>query len=388
MKNAGWIKLYRSYKNWKYYNKIKYRIVWEEMLLSASYQKSIKNNVVINEGDLIFSYRSWEKKFENFDMKINIRSLRTIISNLEKEKQIEVKKYIKENLTIISIKNYQEYQQKHDKCKAESDTPFSTPAPQKVTHLRDKTVTPSSTPNDTPLNNDSFNASADVNQLSFLPDSDEGQALSTPNDRKRHTIDGKTTRKTTLLKEEKKIKENKEKRKDNTKASKKEANIKKDKFLNEISRPIIKHLSDTKGNKNGKTFSADDPSTIRLLKALIARNYAVKDIMNVITYLEKEWRFKTYPDGKKAMRYFRPETIFNLTKFESYYCDMSYNMVNPDDDADARIRRAIEDEKEKEDQEIKKRYELNKKEVEEIINLEAKGINNIIGEGKFQGDLF
>lgn len=108
--NVGWIKIHRVIKEWKYFRDCKYLTVWLSMLMDANFAEQEFEGVTIERGELIFTFRTWVKRFKDFKPPITKQNLETIIKNLEKTGCIAVRHITKKKITVVKILNYAEFQ--------------------------------------------------------------------------------------------------------------------------------------------------------------------------------------------------------------------------------------------------------------------------------------
>lgn len=73
---------------------------------------------------------------------------------------------------------------------------------------------------------------------------------------------------------------------------------------------IIEYLN----SKTGRRFSTKNSSNVKLIKSRLKEGYTVEDCMGVIDTMVLKWG-----SDKKMRYYLRPETLFNSTKFQTYY---------------------------------------------------------------------
>lgn len=76
---------------------------------------------------------------------------------------------------------------------------------------------------------------------------------------------------------------------------------------------LIKEIIDYLNTKLGSKYRYDNTRTNKMLNARL-KNYSVEDIKKVIDFKYNEWS-----NDKVMSKYLRPETLFNETKFESYF---------------------------------------------------------------------
>ncbi len=65
--------------------------------------------------------------------------------------------------------------------------------------------------------------------------------------------------------------------------------------------------------KTGKRYSAKSVSTKRLIRSRLRDGYSKDDLKGVIETMANQWMYT------KMEYYLRPETLFNETKFQTYY---------------------------------------------------------------------
>jgi len=73
---------------------------------------------------------------------------------------------------------------------------------------------------------------------------------------------------------------------------------------------VIEYLN----KRTGKRFSTKAQSTRKFIKARLKDGYSVEECKGVIDVMTAKWG-----NDKKMRFYLRPETLFNETKFQSYY---------------------------------------------------------------------
>ena len=74
---------------------------------------------------------------------------------------------------------------------------------------------------------------------------------------------------------------------------------------------IIAHLNEILGLKNPKGFKDTNQQTLKLLNARL-KDYTKGDVIAVIDIMAKKWL------GTEWQMFLRPQTLFNVNKFESY----------------------------------------------------------------------
>lgn len=73
---------------------------------------------------------------------------------------------------------------------------------------------------------------------------------------------------------------------------------------------IIEYLN----NKTNRRFSTKNSSNVKLIKSRLKEGYSVEDCIGVIDTMVLKWG-----RDNKMRYYLRPETLFNQTKFQTYY---------------------------------------------------------------------
>jgi hypothetical protein len=103
IKMNGWIKLYRKFKEWEWYNDSHMVHLFIHLLLSANKESNNWHGITIDRGQLITGLNSLSSQTG-----ISIRSLRTCLERLKSTGELTIKTTNK--FSIISILNYDAYQ--------------------------------------------------------------------------------------------------------------------------------------------------------------------------------------------------------------------------------------------------------------------------------------
>lgn len=101
---TGWIKLYRSFISWEWFEVPNMVTVFIYCLLKANHKDKSWRGIEIKKGSFITSYETMSK-----ETNLSIQSIRTCLKHLEKTKEIN-KQSNKQN-TLITICKYGTYQQ-------------------------------------------------------------------------------------------------------------------------------------------------------------------------------------------------------------------------------------------------------------------------------------
>lgn len=110
-KNCEWIKFYL---NDDFLDDLKLQRVWISILKKVR----LSDQYGLNEGDLIFNYRSWAREFQKCRPKITIQNLRTIIKKLVNIGEITIKVFGPKNkqVSVVTVLNYHLYKEALDLC--------------------------------------------------------------------------------------------------------------------------------------------------------------------------------------------------------------------------------------------------------------------------------
>jgi hypothetical protein len=99
----GWIKIYRKFAEWEWFEDSHMVHLFIYLLLSANHEEGTWRGIIIKRGQLITGLNSLNKK-----TKISIRILRTCLDRLKKTKEIDIQTTNK--YSIITICNFECYQ--------------------------------------------------------------------------------------------------------------------------------------------------------------------------------------------------------------------------------------------------------------------------------------
>ena len=107
----GWIKLYRNVTNWRLYENDFMFKFFVTLLANANVYEKKWNGTTIKRGQILTSISHLSRQFNK-----TTRQIRTALDNMEGE---EIEITTTNRFTIISIKNYESYQ---DICQTECQT--------------------------------------------------------------------------------------------------------------------------------------------------------------------------------------------------------------------------------------------------------------------------
>lgn len=103
MITGGWIKLDRNILKWRWYLDTKTMALWIYLLLQANYEDRDFRNITVKRGELVASIKRMSE-----ETGLSIQSVRTALSHLEETG--EITRYQHGKITVISIPNYERYQ--------------------------------------------------------------------------------------------------------------------------------------------------------------------------------------------------------------------------------------------------------------------------------------
>ena len=315
--SVGWIKVHRVIKDWKYFRDGKYLTVWLSMLMDANFAPQEFEGVTIDRGELVFTYRTWEKKYKDFKPAITLRNLRTILGNLEKNGDIVVRHITDKKITVVKIVNYDRYQG-HDELHE------SQRKPTQLTREFD-TVRPESDIIEPKIDTVAEEEStAQISVIKEVESTDYCAAFENrhSNDQNRHSNDQNrhsNDQEPPLLKE-------------CFKESKNTTNIKSHPDglpadVESFIKDVIDHLNKTTGHK--RTYTAKD--TVKYLKLIFESGGTREDCYKVIDVKSKQWDGIKFNGKTEASVFLRPKTLFHPDKFEDYLIDANNYYKVPND---------------------------------------------------------
>ncbi len=100
----GYIKLYRKMLEWGWYDDTNTKVVFLHLLLTANYKDTEWHGIPLKRGDVVTSIHQLAT-----DLKLSDQNVRTALSHLKLTDEITSKPHKK--FSIISIKNYNQYQE-------------------------------------------------------------------------------------------------------------------------------------------------------------------------------------------------------------------------------------------------------------------------------------
>lgn len=103
MKMTGYIKLYRQFKNWEWYNDINTKVLFLEILLSVCYTDTNYQGLKISKGQLLTTISELAVKTN-----LSVQNVRTSIKRLKSTNEITTQ--VTSKGTLISVTNWGKYQ--------------------------------------------------------------------------------------------------------------------------------------------------------------------------------------------------------------------------------------------------------------------------------------
>jgi len=99
----SWIKLFRKFREWEWYDDVNTKAVFLDFILNASYEDKKWKGFDIKKGQLVIGRKELSKR-----LGISEQSIRTSITRLKSTNEITIKSTNK--FSIISVVNYEKYQ--------------------------------------------------------------------------------------------------------------------------------------------------------------------------------------------------------------------------------------------------------------------------------------
>lgn len=112
----GWIKLFRTILHWEWYKDSKTLHVFIHLLLIANHEDRRWRGFLVRRGCVITSYRKI-----SMATGVSVRSVRTALNRLQSTQELTAKTTNK--FTLISIRNYDRYQEVFSTTDTQNDTP-------------------------------------------------------------------------------------------------------------------------------------------------------------------------------------------------------------------------------------------------------------------------
>ena len=100
---SGWIKIFRSFKNWEWYKDSKMVHLFIHLLISANHKDKKWQGILIKRGQILTGRKELSKQ-----LKISEQSIRTCLNKLKSTNELTIESNNK--YSLITINNYNIYQ--------------------------------------------------------------------------------------------------------------------------------------------------------------------------------------------------------------------------------------------------------------------------------------
>jgi hypothetical protein len=120
MLESGYIRLYRSLLSWEWYTDTNTKAAFLHLILTANWEPKKWKGITIKRGQRVVSYASLSS-----ELKISVKSVRTALDHLRQTGEVAI--LSTHEYSVITIKNYDLYQQGADQTASEGQTPSETP---------------------------------------------------------------------------------------------------------------------------------------------------------------------------------------------------------------------------------------------------------------------
>jgi hypothetical protein len=104
MKMESWIKLFRKFKQWGWYQDTNVKVIFIELLLSANFEDKEWKGITIKRGELITSIGHLSR-----EVNLTTKQTRTALNKLKTTNEVAIKTTNK--YTLVTINNYNKYQE-------------------------------------------------------------------------------------------------------------------------------------------------------------------------------------------------------------------------------------------------------------------------------------
>lgn len=105
---TGWVKIHRKFSDWGWRSKPEMVSLFLHILVEANYEDSIWRGITLHRGQCVFGRLTWSK-----ELGISEQTIRTCMERLKSTNEITIESTNK--YSIITIVNYEEYQQQEEK---------------------------------------------------------------------------------------------------------------------------------------------------------------------------------------------------------------------------------------------------------------------------------
>ena len=120
--SESWIKLFRKFREWEWYQDSNVKDVFLEILLTANYEDKRWQGILIKRGQLVTSVNSLlvELNKNPKNPTISTRNIRTALNKLKSTNELTIETTTK--YTLITVNKYEEYQQVTNKVTNDCQT--------------------------------------------------------------------------------------------------------------------------------------------------------------------------------------------------------------------------------------------------------------------------
>jgi len=120
--NESWIKLFRKFREWEWYDDIVTKSVWLEILLTANFENKSWHGIPIKRGQLLTSIQGLREglKGKRKICPISTQQMRTALEHLKLTNEITMS--TTSNYTLITINKYEDYQESTKKITNEQQS--------------------------------------------------------------------------------------------------------------------------------------------------------------------------------------------------------------------------------------------------------------------------
>lgn len=127
----GWVKLFRKFTEWRWYGDANTKVVFLHLLLTANYEDKDWQRTTVKRGQVIVGRKELAER-----LGLSERNIRTALSRLEETGEITKKATNK--YTIVTICNYDSYQQIEEAERPTTDQQLTNKRPTTDHNIRNK----------------------------------------------------------------------------------------------------------------------------------------------------------------------------------------------------------------------------------------------------------
>lgn len=123
----GWIKIYKKFLNWEWYDDINVKVVFLHLLLTANYVDKQWKGITIKRGQVLTSITHLAKEIQ-----LTNQQTKTAIKKLKSTNEITIKSTNK--YTVITIEKYNDYQDDYIKSNQQNNQQNNQQVTSKITN--------------------------------------------------------------------------------------------------------------------------------------------------------------------------------------------------------------------------------------------------------------